>query len=151
MLHVMIFSMLTVLYFYISTCWYVCVCVCVYVCSAQYGCFLCFLKFRASPICCSGIFWMILWWFQLPYYYWYHVCFIIIIIIITTIISISNAKTQNAVGNEASQHLLVFDFPLLPVPLFMLSLLLLLAYVFCYVRIKQAYTGITSYDKEDVL
>jgi len=34
----------------------------------------------------------------------------------------------------------------MPVRLFLLSLLLFFAYVFCYVRIKQAYTGITSYD-----
>ena len=32
-------------------------------------------RFRAFPVCCSGIFWMILRWFQLPYYYWYHICF----------------------------------------------------------------------------
>ena len=40
----------------------------------------------------------------------------------------------------------VFDFLFLPFRLFLLSLLLFFACLFCYVPIKQVYTGITSYD-----
>jgi len=32
-------------------------------------------QFRPFPVCCSGIVWVILRWFQLPSYYRYHFCF----------------------------------------------------------------------------
>ena len=77
MLHVTIFSVLIILYFYISTYWSVCVCVCV--CVRTIWVFSVFPSVRVSPVCCSGIFWMILWWFQLPFYYWYHVCLLLLL------------------------------------------------------------------------
>jgi len=57
--------------------------------------------FRAFPVCCSGIFWMILIWFQSPHFYWFHFrCHIIIIIIVSRCLFLKFTKFTACILNE---------------------------------------------------
>ena len=97
----MIFSMLIVLYFYISTFWNVCVCVCVFVCvQCTIWVFSPFPSFRASPVRCLCIFWTILWWLHLYYYYWY--CLLLLLLLLLALLAI--IMQRHNVRSEMKLH-----------------------------------------------